>query len=209
MINSLTSRPSNHPSAVGSSSLSKPSQTSQTQQKFSATAATPLCSLSSFLAQKHRQVCRFDSIEGLVLWGCCSFWVLEFCCVFYIKNGQLRERPWKVNRTWKDEVKMGGLEKMALFMDVCERGEVGGLCLTSPHHAIRRQTNHCHWLLVQQKNIFQGKASTPLYLNIFGSHIQVWIRVCCFEGRTVCDPLYSFHILLFPRNLNFQQLLCH
>nr|POF18851.1 peptidyl-prolyl cis-trans isomerase fkbp42 [Quercus suber] len=52
-----------HPSAWGSNSLAKPSQTSQTQQKMVATM-TSFCSLSSILVWKYPQACGFGNIEG-------------------------------------------------------------------------------------------------------------------------------------------------
>ena len=63
MINSLTSHPSSHPSAWGSNSLAKPSQTSQTEQKMVATM-TSFCSLSSILVWKYPQASGFGNIEG-------------------------------------------------------------------------------------------------------------------------------------------------
>ena len=130
MINSLTSHPSSHPSALGSNSLSKPSQTSQTQQKMVATV-TSFCSLSLILGWKCPQVCGFGNIEGWEFLGYCSFCVLELCCVSYEMNGQLREQPLKVNWFWIFQVLVGQLEKKALFMDVCEEGEVEVLSLAS------------------------------------------------------------------------------
>ena len=63
MINSLTSHPSSHPSAWGSNSLAKSSQTSQTQQNVVATM-TSFCSLSSILVWKYPQACGFGNKEG-------------------------------------------------------------------------------------------------------------------------------------------------